>query len=159
MKNGISIGLTILAIIWCTCSYAQITENKPGSDRDKHGCIGSAGYQWSEIKKNCVRIFEAGTSFDAYGKNHDSAFAAYVIVSKDLKKVEVFAPAEYLSEPVILNAVAQPKGGTTKLFENSKKKVKLEKVKDKYLIVINGEPVYSQNYSPTEGLGPILKKK
>jgi hypothetical protein len=159
MKNGMLTGLTIIAILWCTCSFAQITENKPGSDRDKHGCIGSAGYQWSEIKKKCIRIFEAGTSFDAYGKNLDSAFAAYVIVSKDLKKVEVFTPASYLSEPVILNAVVQPKSGTSTLFENSKKKVKLEKAKDKYLIVIKGEPVYSQNYSPTEGLGGILKKK
>ena len=33
----------------------------PGSDRDEHGCIGSAGYQWSQVQKKCIRIFEAGT--------------------------------------------------------------------------------------------------
>jgi len=29
-----------------------------GGDRDKHGCIGSAGYSWCESKKKCLRIWE-----------------------------------------------------------------------------------------------------
>lgn len=30
----------------------------PGSDRDAHGCIGSAGYQWDESQKKCARHWE-----------------------------------------------------------------------------------------------------
>jgi hypothetical protein len=30
----------------------------PGSDRDSHGCIGSAGYSWCETKQKCLRIWE-----------------------------------------------------------------------------------------------------
>lgn len=30
----------------------------PGSDRDEHGCIGSAGYVWSESAQECVRPWE-----------------------------------------------------------------------------------------------------
>jgi hypothetical protein len=30
----------------------------PGSDRDAHGCIGSAGYQWDESQKKCARPWE-----------------------------------------------------------------------------------------------------
>jgi hypothetical protein len=30
----------------------------PGSDRDAHGCIGSAGYSWCEEKQKCLRIWE-----------------------------------------------------------------------------------------------------
>jgi hypothetical protein len=30
----------------------------PGSDRDSHGCIGSAGYQWDESQKKCARPWE-----------------------------------------------------------------------------------------------------
>lgn len=30
----------------------------PGSDRDSHGCIGSAGYSWCETKEKCLRIWE-----------------------------------------------------------------------------------------------------
>ena len=30
----------------------------PGSDRDEHGCIGSAGYRWCERTKQCERPWE-----------------------------------------------------------------------------------------------------
>jgi hypothetical protein len=29
-----------------------------GNDRDVHGCIGSAGYSWCEIKQKCLRTWE-----------------------------------------------------------------------------------------------------
>jgi hypothetical protein len=29
-----------------------------GNDRDAHGCIGSAGYSWCELKNKCLRIWE-----------------------------------------------------------------------------------------------------
>ncbi|MCT4617400.1 MAG: hypothetical protein N4A38_04280 [Candidatus Gracilibacteria bacterium] len=34
------------------------TRGLVGGDRDEHGCIGSAGYMWSEFKKECVRPWE-----------------------------------------------------------------------------------------------------
>ena len=50
----------------------------PGSDRDEHGCITSAGYRWCEAEKKCVRPWEllgnvgsenSPEAFDAYCKN------------------------------------------------------------------------------------------
>jgi hypothetical protein len=32
--------------------------NIVGGDRDIHGCIGSAGYSWCEIKNKCLRVWE-----------------------------------------------------------------------------------------------------
>jgi hypothetical protein len=32
--------------------------NLLGGDRDEHGCIGSAGYSWCEVKQKCLRIWE-----------------------------------------------------------------------------------------------------
>ena len=29
-----------------------------GSDKDEHGCIGSAGYTWCEAKQKCLREWE-----------------------------------------------------------------------------------------------------
>lgn len=29
-----------------------------GADRDAHGCIGSAGYIWSETQQKCIRPWE-----------------------------------------------------------------------------------------------------
>lgn len=40
-------------------SAAEVqTQPMPGSDRDAHGCIGSAGYQWCAAKNKCLRIWE-----------------------------------------------------------------------------------------------------
>lgn len=33
-------------------------ENLVGGDRDEHGCIGSAGYSWCELKQKCLRVWE-----------------------------------------------------------------------------------------------------
>ena len=46
-----------IVLIGCTTASKKIAE-KIGSDRDKHGCIHSAGYTWSEINKTCLRPFE-----------------------------------------------------------------------------------------------------
>lgn len=29
-----------------------------GNDKDEHGCIGSAGYTWCEVKNKCLRVWE-----------------------------------------------------------------------------------------------------
>lgn len=29
-----------------------------GGDKDEHGCIGSAGYSWCELKNKCLRVWE-----------------------------------------------------------------------------------------------------
>ena len=29
-----------------------------GSDKEEHGCIGSAGYTWCEVKNKCLRTWE-----------------------------------------------------------------------------------------------------
>lgn len=31
-----------------------------GDDKDAHGCIASAGYTWSEVLKDCIRLWEKG---------------------------------------------------------------------------------------------------
>jgi hypothetical protein len=41
--------------------YKDIPEDNSfllGSDRDAHGCIGSAGYTWCEAKNKCIRPWE-----------------------------------------------------------------------------------------------------
>ncbi len=34
------------------------SQNMVGNDRDEHGCIGSAGYSWCEVKQKCLRSWE-----------------------------------------------------------------------------------------------------
>ncbi len=37
---------------------AQTSPTVVGGDRDAHGCIGSAGYSWCEVKNKCLRVWE-----------------------------------------------------------------------------------------------------
>ncbi len=64
---------------------------KVGSDRDKHGCIHSAGYNWSEINKTCLRPFELKNQL----YNADKTYIASVNVSNDGEKAEVFSKEGY----------------------------------------------------------------
>ena len=47
-----------------------------GGDRDKHGCIGSAGYQWCEKLGKCVRPWELELA-DTTGDASEEDFRAY----------------------------------------------------------------------------------
>jgi len=44
------------------CDSNQNSSNEQpgmtGADRDEHGCIGSAGYQWCERTRQCERPWE-----------------------------------------------------------------------------------------------------
>ncbi|MEG1765047.1 MAG: hypothetical protein RR061_08135 [Muribaculaceae bacterium] len=87
--------LSYIAIAVVTVSLVGCKANKTatiiGGDSDRHGCIGSAGYQWSEVKQDCIRIFESGTQLTSINDKL-SSFAAYIIFSNDSTKVEAFIP-------------------------------------------------------------------
>jgi hypothetical protein len=54
-------------------SPATTTVMMPGSDRDSHGCIGSAGYTWCEPKQKCLREWEESCTGAAPAKPPVSA--------------------------------------------------------------------------------------
>jgi hypothetical protein len=84
-----------------------------GGDSDKHGCIGSAGYQWSELRGECIRLFEAGIRLDPKAKDLNqttSAFIVFKTVDEDAK-VELFLPGE---KAVLLPKVGKDDAGTWK---------------------------------------------
>lgn len=66
------------------------TAQMVGNDRDEHGCIASAGYVWSVVKNDCVRLFEAdiklGSSLES---EHQNVFVA-LLFDDQKSKVEVF---------------------------------------------------------------------
>jgi membrane-bound inhibitor of C-type lysozyme len=47
----------LVALLYFGCTAADAPP-RLGGDRDKHGCIGSAGYVWCEGKQKCLRIWE-----------------------------------------------------------------------------------------------------
>jgi len=73
-----------------------------GGDSDEHGCKGSAGYQWSALRNECIRIFEAGVGLSPMSDKVDTTLAVFAVFSTDAdrKKVELFMPTE---KPVIMD--------------------------------------------------------
>ena len=150
-----------------SCGEKIITEDKTnqntmiGNDRDPHGCIGSAGYTWSVVKNKCIRIFEEGTPFFSYNQRSgaiDSTQVAYVVLSDDLSKAEVFFGNA--DKPVVMDSLAVKEGETMPfLFENKAELLALKYYKDKYLLLYKDEIRYIQTYKEDEGLAALLKHR
>ncbi|MEM1154464.1 MAG: hypothetical protein AAGI44_09995 [Pseudomonadota bacterium] len=71
----------ILGAVLITVGCSKVEEPQsaqaamPGSDRDEHGCIASAGYMWCEHTKQCERPWELA---EAQGfENTEAEFEAY----------------------------------------------------------------------------------
>jgi hypothetical protein len=68
--------------------------NKVGSEKDAHGCISAAGYIWSVLKNDCVRVFELGIRLYPKSPVNDNNTVAFVIFSADETKAELFLPQQ-----------------------------------------------------------------
>ncbi len=66
-----------------------------GADKDENGCLASAGYTWSKLNKECVRIFTGIQLNPANNLNtDDETLCAYVLFNEKADKAEVFLPDE-----------------------------------------------------------------
>ena len=64
-----------------------------GGDRDEHGCIPSAGQSWSQLRQECVQVFEVGTRLNPVEKKEGEAvISAFVLFNDDRSKAEIFLP-------------------------------------------------------------------
>ena len=102
-----------------------------GNDRDNHGCIGSAGYIWSVLKKECVRTFELThtdkNAIELVSINNTQTLV--VLFSSDKTKAEVF----YSGGNMIVN---KSKKGKIYILRNDKNIVeKLISLKGKWQFV------------------------
>ena len=84
-----------------------------GGDRDDHGCIASAGYTWSQVKENCIRLWEEGISLQN-AKDKEASTVCYIVSGND-DKIEAFLPES--PGGIILSKDggnwSNPKGGYT----------------------------------------------
>ncbi len=64
-----------------------------GGSKDEHGCLVAAGQTWSEIKQGCIQVFNVGLRLNPTEKKEGEAvISAFVIVSDDQSKLELFLP-------------------------------------------------------------------
>ena len=69
-----------------------------GGDVDTHGCKPSAGYTWSSLKKECVRLFEVGTKLAHAEDGKTYSTVSYVIFEGN--EAELFLDTQ--KEPILL---------------------------------------------------------
>ncbi|PKF76202.1 hypothetical protein CW752_00295 [Chryseobacterium sp. PMSZPI] len=88
-----------------------------GADSDKHGCKGSAGFTFSVVKNDCVRLFDEKIQLKEVASKKSYTSGAAVILSTDESKAEVFLPSStgsiVLSKSPSKNANIYKKGQYT----------------------------------------------
>ncbi len=67
-----------------------------GGDKDEDGCLASAGYTWSKLNKECIRVFTGIQLLPVdKSKNQDDAvFATYLLFDESGDNAELFLPNE-----------------------------------------------------------------
>lgn len=83
--------------------FAQQKLPKAGADKDTYGCIASAGYTYSQLKKECIRTFEQKIQLKEIATKGN--YTAAILFNKDQSKTEIFLKEEKTS--VILNRTAK----------------------------------------------------
>lgn len=110
MKKLIVTAVCLMSLSACN-KPAQATENNDkkghttvGSDKDNHGCKGSAGQTWSELKQDCIQIFNVGFRLNPIESKKDEAvISAFVLLNDDQTKAELFMPDNTDHHTIILN--------------------------------------------------------
>ena len=102
MKKILVLFLTGGLFLWAGCKsktgkpakqeVSELTE-MTGNDRDEHGCKASAGYTWSEVQNECIRIFEKGIRLNNTVDTL-SPLSAFILFSPDSSQVELFMPTD-----------------------------------------------------------------
>lgn len=72
IKIYLVIFIVLLVVIIGYLAYQKyfIPITLVGNDRDTHGCIGSAGYSWCEVKQKCLRVWEEKCEIATPTKNN-----------------------------------------------------------------------------------------
>lgn len=95
----------LLALGLGSCQSSKVTSSnqttdsltRVGGDKDKHGCLLSAGYTWSQLRDSCIRPFEEGIALHTLNTSGAYQTAAYILVDSIKKEAEIFVPEEHNS--------------------------------------------------------------
>ncbi|PTT40605.1 hypothetical protein DBR28_05510 [Chryseobacterium sp. HMWF028] len=135
MKKTILFGAMLLG----TCIFAQKKAPVLGGDRDVHGCIGSAGYTYSQIKNSCIRTFDQKIKLKEVDTDKSYTSMTAIIFNKSMTKAEVFIP-DGAAKSIILD-----KQGKEKIWKSGthlKDIYVLSPYKKSYQVKKNDEVIY-----------------
>ena len=99
------LGLTLLVIALTSCDYVLKEKDRDATvkidsvpelgisiEKDKNGCVQEAGYKWSILKDDCIRVVDEGFRLNPINdlSNLEASKSAYVLLDEDKLKAEVF---------------------------------------------------------------------
>ncbi len=119
--------------------FAQKSAPVLGGDRDVHGCIGSAGYTYSQLRNNCIQTFNQKIKLKEVKSDKSYTSMTAVIFNKSMTKAEVFIP-DGVAKSIILD-----KQGKAKIWKSGahvKDSYVLSPYKKSYQIKKNDEVIY-----------------
>jgi len=106
MKKPVLILLSALCLV--SCDYIMkkrdaqsqnantVSDKKVvlGTDKDKNGCVTSAGYRWSKITEECIRPVEEGFRLNTIDQieGESDVISAFIIFEEDGDRAELFLP-------------------------------------------------------------------
>lgn len=102
--------------------FAQQSTPVLGGDRDVHGCIGSAGYTYSQLRNNCIRTFNQKIKLKELNTDKSYTSMTAIIFNKSMTKAEVFIP-DGAAKSIILD-----KQGKEKIWKSG------SHIKDSYVL-------------------------
>lgn len=80
-------------------------EQLVGGEKDEHGCLPSAGETWSELRGECLQLFNVGKRLNPLEvKEGEAVISAFVVFDDAYTKAEVFFPSG--RENIILDKTA-----------------------------------------------------
>ncbi|WP_375056710.1 hypothetical protein [Zobellella sp. DQSA1] len=83
------LALLAATLLLVACSTPE--QPVPGRDRDNHGCIPSAGYQWSPLADQCLRLFEQAVRLNSTDSSQTGS--AFVLFNADQSLAELTLPS------------------------------------------------------------------
>lgn len=119
----------------------QKEEQRIGVANDEHGCNAAAGYTWSEVSQECIRLFESGIRMLSK-QNPEASSAAFIVFAPDSSKVELFLPGEEIRP--ILDKRSLPKGGSAWNIEDDDT-YNVRRVDGKWIIEKRTETLFVQD--------------
>jgi len=140
MKKLTLIAFSIFA--FAACDNAQKKTNEPsteqhsvvGAQKDDHGCLVSSGESWSELKQNCIQLFNVGFRLNPIEVEEGQAvISAFILLNDDQSKVELFLPNN--SKSIVLLRIGEGNYQDETYRYNSNKSI----------LYINGKEQYKGN--------------
>lgn len=103
-------------------------------EKDKNGCVKEAGYKWSVIKDDCIRISDEGFRLNPIDDlaNLEPSKSAYVLFSEEKLHAEVFL--QDLQNSILLARKSETEDFTEQNYKLS--------IKSGYVLTINDSIAY-----------------